>query len=245
MATKSSDESFAARAPVYDTLTWIREDALLKHIIGVADVGNNDRVVDVATGTGALLEAFQPLARTAVGLDRSVHMLAKTKIRRAVVGGDAEKLPFTNRSFDVCLCRNGLHHFNRPRQFLEEVRRVLRSDGRLIVSEPVAPTRACLAFWTHLLLTKDLGRNAEMCFTEQQLCDFLQDCGYYVARSSIVPQRVNVENWLGASGLSEQRKEVVRQQLRNAPRVARNQMRIAGSGETLSVEKLNCVLRLI
>lgn len=49
---------------------------------------------------------------------------------------DAQRLPFAEASFDNIVMVDVLHHLERPRRFLAEVRRVLRSGGRLIAVEP-------------------------------------------------------------------------------------------------------------
>jgi SAM-dependent methyltransferase len=43
-----------------------------------------------------------------------------------------ESLPFKDASFDLCLCFNSLHCFDRPQAALSEVARCLRPGGRLV-----------------------------------------------------------------------------------------------------------------
>jgi SAM-dependent methyltransferase len=54
--------------------------------------------------------------------------------------GNAADLPFLAQSFDVVLCRSALHHFRRPEATIQEMARVCRSGGRVVVSDMVAPT---------------------------------------------------------------------------------------------------------
>ena len=77
-------------------------------------------VLDVGCGTGELLREvglrFPETTRT--GLDLSANMLAvaREKLGGAVelVQGDAERLPFANRRFEVLLCNDSFHHYPNP-----------------------------------------------------------------------------------------------------------------------------------
>lgn len=50
---------------------------------------------------------------------------------------DAHRLPFAPASFDNIVMFDVLHHLDRPRLFLSEASRVLRSGGRIVVMEPM------------------------------------------------------------------------------------------------------------
>jgi SAM-dependent methyltransferase len=45
-----------------------------------------------------------------------------------------EELPFQNSSFDWVVCKGALDHFPDPYRTIEEISRVLRSDGKTIIS---------------------------------------------------------------------------------------------------------------
>ncbi|RPJ26837.1 MAG: methyltransferase domain-containing protein, partial [Planctomycetaceae bacterium] len=56
-----------------------------------------------------------------------------------LVGGSGMELPFAPEVFDVVICAFGTHHMHVPR-LLQEMRRVLRAGGRLVVAEAGAPS---------------------------------------------------------------------------------------------------------
>lgn len=63
--------------------------------------------------------------------------LVKKKIQNVqVVDGDAHHLPFPNDSFDACFCNTVLEHVNDPEQIVKEIKRVLKKNGRVIISCP-------------------------------------------------------------------------------------------------------------
>lgn len=104
-------------------------------------VGPGERVLDVACGTGALLEAVRERwpGAAGVGVDLSLEMLAIARRRLppavALVAADAGRLPFADGAFDGATCTSALHHWPEPAAALAEVARVLRPGGRLVLTD--------------------------------------------------------------------------------------------------------------
>jgi ubiquinone/menaquinone biosynthesis C-methylase UbiE len=103
---------------------------------------SGDRALDVACGTGAVTrlvaERVAPRGR-AIGLDVDTAMLAvgRTVVTHPNVAwltAGALELPFDAGVFDLVLCQQGLQFFSDRLQALREMRRVLRSGGRLGIS---------------------------------------------------------------------------------------------------------------
>lgn len=61
---------------------------------------------------------------------------------------DAQEMPFADGSFDNIVMFDVLHHLERPRFFLSEAARVLRSGGRVVLVEP-AITPVSRLFYTY------------------------------------------------------------------------------------------------
>ncbi len=105
-------------------------------------------VLDVACGAGHAGEQAAPHVRQVVGIDVTPALLAVGAERVRAAGltnvlfqeGDAMALPFVDASFDLVVCRSSLHHFVDPERVVEEMARVCRRGGRVVVSDMVAPT---------------------------------------------------------------------------------------------------------
>jgi ubiquinone/menaquinone biosynthesis C-methylase UbiE len=101
-------------------------------------------VLDVGCGTGLLLEQIKterPDVKIS-GIDISSGML---KVARQKLGetadlksGDAEELPWPDSNFDVVITSCVFHHFTRPLKALVEMKRVLKPDGHLLLSDVTA-----------------------------------------------------------------------------------------------------------
>lgn len=91
----------------------------------------------VGWGSALLLEAG---AASVTGLDLSELALESARERTAgratLVRGDLQAPPFKDDSFDLVVCFEAIEHVEDPEQALDELRRVLRPDGILLISSP-------------------------------------------------------------------------------------------------------------
>ena len=114
------------------------------------------RVLDVGCAFG--FGTNQLPGRLVVGIDRSACYLDRarhTYPRLALARADALDLPFADASFDAVVALDVLEHLRDPRDGIEEIRRVLRPGGQLILS---VPHRGILWRWDSLNLYDALRR---------------------------------------------------------------------------------------
>jgi len=115
-----------------------------RRLVEVADIGPGQRVLDVATGRGAVLfpaaERVGPTGEVS-GVDLADGMIRLTREEAARRGVDvslrvmdAEALDFPDASFDRVLCGFGIMFFPQLDRALGEFRRVLKPDGRVTLS---------------------------------------------------------------------------------------------------------------
>src|ERR1700694_5002793 len=126
-------ERYALRAEAYGAL-WspvIRPlgERLLSHL----PLSHAENIIDVGTGSGALLPLIQKGSpgATVLGVDNSEGMLrlAKDKHRGPLALMDVQKLELADDQFDVAVVAFVLFHLPRPDRCLAEVNRVLRPGG--------------------------------------------------------------------------------------------------------------------
>ncbi len=156
---------FAAIAPSYDLNNrlhslWM-DQAWRRKAVKLAGLNPGDDVVDVACGTGDLIEAFRHRGQSTgssnrgsantqyIGVDFTFQMLPIAR-RKSLAGdaapriefinGDAQSLPLADRSADVVSIAFGIRNVQDVAAAMSEFRRVLRPGGRLIVLEFSLPT---------------------------------------------------------------------------------------------------------
>ncbi|HJR96416.1 MAG TPA: methyltransferase domain-containing protein [Actinomycetota bacterium] len=106
-------------------------------LVSAAGVSPGHRVLDIACGTGIVARTAAGVVgdgENVVGLDLNEAMLTVARRVRPDLAwrqGDAARLPFPDRSFDVVLCQSGLMFFPDVEQALREMARVLVDDGRV------------------------------------------------------------------------------------------------------------------
>jgi 2-polyprenyl-3-methyl-5-hydroxy-6-metoxy-1,4-benzoquinol methylase len=105
-----------------------------------ATVAAATRVLDVGCGTGAGTARLAEHAHTAVGVDVSPGAIEDARSSHGDEAsfheGDMRDLPFEAGEFDVVVCFEALTHVAETQLALDELRRVLRPGGTLLVSAP-------------------------------------------------------------------------------------------------------------
>jgi demethylmenaquinone methyltransferase/2-methoxy-6-polyprenyl-1,4-benzoquinol methylase len=153
-------------------LSFWQDPRWRRALVGAVAPRPGQRILDVATGTGMVTAEL--LARadcTVVGIDQSAEMLSGARARFAAAGesrvelieGEAEALPFEDRTFDAVTFTYLLRYVEDPQATMLELARVLRPGGRIASLEfgvpPQAPARAAWRLYTAVGLPA-LGRLA-------------------------------------------------------------------------------------
>jgi SAM-dependent methyltransferase len=100
---------------------------------------------DIGCGPGVFVRHMSARARYLIELDIDRDSLERTWARHqdlrnvGFATASVPTLPFSGESFDTVLFLEVLEHITDDRAALDEIHRVLRSDGRLVLSVPVPP----------------------------------------------------------------------------------------------------------
>ena len=123
-----------------------------KAVREIADQEMPAKVLDIACGTGDFtieIARKLPAGSQVMGVDISEGMMqiGKEKIRRAGVDAemtiaDCESLPYEPNTFDRIAVGFGVRNFERLELCLEEMYRVLKTDGKLVILELSLPSNS-------------------------------------------------------------------------------------------------------
>ena len=115
-------------------------------LLTVADLHPDERVLDVACGTGVIARRAAELVGptgSVTGIDISPDMIDVAKATPGQTGAhiewhvaDAGSLPLADAAYDVVLCQLGLMFMEDRLAALAEMRRVLAPGGRLVLNTP-------------------------------------------------------------------------------------------------------------
>ncbi|MDA9851091.1 bifunctional demethylmenaquinone methyltransferase/2-methoxy-6-polyprenyl-1,4-benzoquinol methylase UbiE [Flavobacteriaceae bacterium] len=142
----------------YDTLNRIITlgvDVLWrKRVVREIQKHKHDVLLDIATGTGDLVIALSKLkTKKIIGLDISPGMLEIGKQKVKAVGldqridmqlGDSEALAYDDNTFDGVTIAFGVRNFEHLDLGLQEICRVLKPKGTLVILETAVPQNPIL-----------------------------------------------------------------------------------------------------
>src|ERR1039458_3114298 len=119
--------------------------------VELAAVGPGSSVIDVATGTGDLAIALERAVAPdgeVLACDFSEQMLARARAKAPQLRfdwADALALPYATDRFDAATVGFGARNFSDLQRGIEELVRVVRPGGRVVILEITRPTREPLA----------------------------------------------------------------------------------------------------
>jgi len=178
------------------------------------DIQEGNRILDVGCGTGGMARGLATLTGPAgrvVAVDLSETMLKEARARSATytnlefIKADVHHLPFADAGFDRCHARNVFEVVEDPRQALEEMIRVLRPGGIIVIPAPDYGslsidgsdrplTRAILNYIGDVESNGWVGRQLPYLFAQAGLTEIQIDVRAAVCNDF----QYFFENWLGS-----------------------------------------------
>jgi demethylmenaquinone methyltransferase/2-methoxy-6-polyprenyl-1,4-benzoquinol methylase len=104
-----------------------------------------EKILDIAAGTGTSSAALAKSGADVTAADFSPGMIEVGRRRHpglTFVEADAMALPFDDNSFDAVTISFGLRNIEDPKKALNEMFRVMKPGGRLVICEFSKPSRA-------------------------------------------------------------------------------------------------------
>jgi ubiquinone/menaquinone biosynthesis C-methylase UbiE/DNA-binding transcriptional ArsR family regulator len=140
---EAAQSYFKAHAAEWDSIRTLhvaesQVEAAMDEALGE---GPFERLVDLGTGTGRILELFGSRAKKVLGFDLNHDMLAyaRMKLERAglsqaqVRHGDLYNVPLPDEAADAVVLHQVLHFLDDPASAVAEAARVLAPGGKLLV----------------------------------------------------------------------------------------------------------------
>lgn len=139
-----------------------------------------DQALDIGCGTGGNFSVLSRFSKTVIGLDTSPQALNYCRSRGwntvALIQEDG-RLPFSDETAHLITLFDILEHVADERPLLGEIRRVLRSDGLLIITVP-----AFQFLWSE----HDVALHHYRRYTRKNLTRLLTDEGLRIISASYV-----------------------------------------------------------
>jgi demethylmenaquinone methyltransferase/2-methoxy-6-polyprenyl-1,4-benzoquinol methylase len=215
------NDLFASIARRYDLLNDLQSFGLhrlwKRRVVNLANVQPGNRALDLCCGTGDIALALAKSGAETTGLDFSPQMLEVAAVRQRnlkpqisnlkFIEGDAQQLPFPENSFDAVTVGYGLRNLASWEKGLEEMLRVAKPGGRIIVLEFGKPSNLLWReiYFTHLRCSVPLI-GLLFCGNPQAYAYILESLKHYPAQLAVAEKmralklaNVRVINLLGGA----------------------------------------------
>ncbi|MDH5510736.1 MAG: class I SAM-dependent methyltransferase [Nitrospinota bacterium] len=113
-------------------------NSLRDKVIIAAAAATGMTAADIGAGTGFLTSALVERGLRVIAVDQSAQMLLELGKKFPQVDtrqGHGEELPLDDATVDLAVANMYLHHVERPSMAIAEMARILRPDGRLVISD--------------------------------------------------------------------------------------------------------------
>ncbi len=162
---------------------------LRKRSVEFANLQPHKKILDVATGTGALAFEFAKFGHDVVGIDLSSKMLTQAKkklnlnLKLSFQKADGTALPFKDSSFDISSISWGIHDmpYEVGVKVLQEMKRVTKKEGNILIVDYMEPKKHKVARFTHPLISLYETKNY-IPFIKRGIETYLKEVGLKVIR---------------------------------------------------------------
>ena len=96
--------------------------------------GPDSKLLDIGCAKGIIEKVVG--GRCNYGLDIAYNNLIEAKEYLYPTSGDSQSLPYKDNSFDIVLCSEVLEHLLSPESCLNEIKRVIKNKGIVIITVP-------------------------------------------------------------------------------------------------------------
>ena len=116
-------------------------------LMEMSGIKTEDTVLDVACGPGIVACEFAKAVRHVTGIDITHKMIEQAEKRQKEFGltnmswdiGTVLPLPYESNTFSAVVTRYSFHHFLDPKAVLNEMCRVCRPDGVVLIADAALP----------------------------------------------------------------------------------------------------------
>jgi ubiquinone/menaquinone biosynthesis C-methylase UbiE len=197
-------DQFTRQAIPFTQVPAHSNEESLRLLSQMANLTQEDEVLDVACGSGIVACVFAPMVRQVTGIDLTPAMLEQAHIMSKQRGltnlswqqGDIEALPFADASFSLVLSRYAFHHFLHPELVLAEIVRVCRPGGRILIADVVMPPEQVKAY-NELEKLRDPSHTRALTLEEFQL--LFSQTALQNVRLAFYKVEISLEQQLAAS----------------------------------------------
>lgn len=145
---------FTHQAEAFNASPVANAAATLDDLVRLAAPRPGERWLEAACGPGLISRRLAALTGSVVGVDATPAMIEVARREAGALAnaefalGDATALEHPDGSFDGAIARFAIHHIPVPARLVEELARVVRPGGAVVLADHVADEDADAAAWS-------------------------------------------------------------------------------------------------
>ena len=186
-------------------------------VLAATEIDAEDTVLDVACGPGVTTCDLAELAGHATGIDVTLAMIEQAKklqrsksLTNVTWYVDAvPPLPFDDETFSLVFTRYSFHHFPNPRGVLNEMVRVCKTAGHVVVVDVFMTTTEQANLYNHMEKLRDPSHVQALLLEE--LTELFAQAGLEIQRTVFYKHPMSLEPLLNGSFPNPGDSERVRQ----------------------------------
>lgn len=112
------------------------EEAFSDYLTTFSKKFKNKKILDIGCGNGDHTEIFSKISHKTYGLDTVDIRFREYKNKFKFIKYGGKKMPFKENSFDLIVCLDVIEHIKKDSTFIEEMYRILRKNGTILIATP-------------------------------------------------------------------------------------------------------------
>ncbi|MFL5874252.1 MAG: class I SAM-dependent methyltransferase [Solirubrobacterales bacterium] len=249
MYEDSIREEFTQQTDVFSRAGALKQAATLGAVLEAVPADPEARWLEVACGAAMVGRALAPEVGSVHGVDLTPAMIERAREEAAAAGlgnaefslGDATKLEFEDGSFDGAVTRFSFHHIPAPQRALEEMARVVRAGGHVVVADHARDADPGVAAWVEEIeRLRDPSHWA--CLTPGRLRAIAEAAGLEPDQERLIPFELDFEDWRDRSSGGPGAAPLIDRLLAEAQPGA-EAFRVIGEGAERRLALINMVFR--
>jgi SAM-dependent methyltransferase len=217
-------DEFAHQADAFARSPTMSLAETLDAVVELVPEDSAARWVEVACGPGLIARAMAPRVGSVLGLDLTPAMVEKARAEGDAAGvenlsfevGDATAIDLPDNSLDGAITRFSLHHIPAPVRVLEEMRRVVRPGGLVVVADHVTDDNGAAAAW-HEQIERLRDPSHWACLTPSRLGALGERAGLEPDLDRVIPFEIDFGEWLNRGSGGPTHAELIERLLGEAP----------------------------
>lgn len=178
--------------------------------------GQGDNVLEVAAGTCACGRAIAPFVNSVTCVDATPAMLrAGAELSRqenikniSFVNGFAEALPFAGSLFDIVITRLSFHHFAEMEKPFEQMNRVLKAGGKLVIIDMEAADEKLRIIQDRIEIMRDPSHEHNR--SKAEFLTLYHRYNYQMKKTECTEIPVSLQAWMDHTKTSEEVQEEIK-----------------------------------